>query len=54
VVWYQELETDYHNYEIRGVRVSPNGSVLDATPFKIGPTSDNLGAFPAKLFVRWH
>jgi hypothetical protein len=49
VVWYQELENDYQNYEIRGVRVSPAGVVLDANPFKLGATSNNLGSFPAKV-----
>jgi large repetitive protein len=49
VVWYQELENDHLNYEMRGVRVSPNGTVLDATPITIGTTSNNLGSFPASL-----
>lgn len=49
VVWYQELENDYYNYEMRGVRVSPSGTVLDGTPFAIGTASNTLGSFPASL-----
>ena len=49
VVWYQELENDYSKYEIRGVRVSPGGQVLDAAPFKIGTASNNHGSWPAEL-----
>lgn len=46
VVWYQELENDYSSYQMRAVRVSPAGAVLDATPLTIGPASNNLGRCP--------
>src|SRR5215204_2031426 len=46
VVWYQEKADDYYSYEIRGVRVSPAGVVLDSTPFLIGTPGNNLGSFP--------
>jgi hypothetical protein len=49
VVWYQEQSDNYYNYEIRGVRVSPAGVVLDTTPMMIGTASNNLGSFPAEL-----
>ena len=49
VVWYQELETDYHNYQMRAVRVSPAGVVLDSTPMTIGPATNNLGSWPASV-----
>ena len=49
VAWYQELENDYGKYELRAVRVSPQGTVIDQVPFKIGQTSDDFGDFPAEL-----
>ncbi len=49
VVWYQELETDYHNDQIRAVRVSSAGVVLDATPMTIGTATNNLGNIPASV-----
>ncbi len=49
VVWYQELETDYYNYQMRAVRVSPAGVVLDATPMTIGTATNNLGSIPASV-----
>ena len=49
VVWYQELENDYYNYEIRAVRVSPAGVVLDATPMSIGSANNNLGDWPVRV-----
>jgi hypothetical protein len=49
VVWYQELETDYYNYQMRAVRVSPAGVVLDSTPMTIGPSSNILGGWPVSV-----
>ncbi len=49
VVWYQEKSDNYYEYEIRGVRVSPAGVVLDATPIMLGTAGNNLGSFPAEL-----
>jgi hypothetical protein len=49
VVWYQEQADSYYNYEIRGVRVSPEGQVLDAAPFLIGAPSNQIGGFPVSL-----
>ncbi len=49
VVWYQELETDYQYYQMRAVRVSPAGVVLDSTPMIIGPTNYILGGWPVSV-----
>jgi hypothetical protein len=49
VVWHQEQETNYYNYEIRGVRISAAGTVLDATPITISPPTQNLGMGPAAV-----
>ena len=48
VVWVQELENNYPFFEIRGVRISSAGAVLDATPITISPAMQNL-SFPAAV-----
>jgi hypothetical protein len=49
VVWYEEVENDRYNFQIRGVRVSPAGVVLDATPFVISTPDNNLGGWPTRV-----
>ena len=49
VVWYEELPDNSYEYRIRGIRVSPAGAVLDATPLTITTGSNNLSAFPVSL-----
>ncbi|HEX8489381.1 MAG TPA: hypothetical protein VF626_00050 [Chthoniobacterales bacterium] len=49
VVWYEELELDRYNFQIRAVRVSPDGVVLDPVPLKIGPAGKQVVSSPAGL-----
>jgi hypothetical protein len=49
VAWYEELETNRYNYQIRAVRVSPAGAVLDATPMTLSTPNQNLGAWPTRV-----